>query len=181
MQSSSFCFAKKNLLPITVFMISEVGGYCTSAGRVHCRSTTFGTIEYVLSGARVWHEVQPLLDATLEVLNKIPESALTGDGEWQKLLAKYILDVKEKVDITVSTSAIGRSRTSYTSEEDRFLKEFCLPHLDILQSNLVGGFPKKLFLFFQLFDPAASLSIVELLQVAAKQLAKATTDSENML
>ena len=103
----------------------------------------------------LWHEVQPLLDATLEVLNKMAETALTGDCEWQKLLAKYILDVKEKVDITVSTSAIGRSRTSYTSEEDRFLKEFCLPYLDILQSNLVDRFPKEDISFlatFQLFD-----------------------------
>ncbi len=134
---------------------------------------------------QLWHEVQPLLDAILEVLNKMAESAKLGDCEWQKLLAEYILDVKDKADINVGLSATGRSRTSHTTEEDKFLNEFCMPYLDILQTNLVDRFPKEDVSFlgtFQLFDPTASLSIdkvVELLQVAAKHLEKALPDSEN--
>lgn len=134
----------------------------------------------------LWHEVQPLLDAILEVLNKMAESAKLSDCEWQKLLAEYIVDVKDKADINVGLSATdGRSRTSDTTEEDKFLNEFCMPYLDILQTNLVDRFPKEDVSFlgtFQLFDPTASLSIdkvVERLHVAAKHLEKALPDSGN--
>ena len=57
----------------------------------------------------LWHEAQPLLDATLKVLNDMAVPSAKGTSKWQQLLAKYILEAKE-VDIVVSSRSVGRVR-----------------------------------------------------------------------
>ena len=70
----------------------------------------------------MWHEVQPLLHATLQVLSEIEASTVTGNCEWQGKLAAYIQQAKRK-DIIINCSSIGR-RCSRNVEE-KFLTEFC--------------------------------------------------------
>ena len=172
--SQAVIAVQKNLLPLTIFLISDAEeGDATALGLATALQTyefvagVFFMAEVLPHLARLslcfqeerlmWDEVQPLLDATLKVLSEIENSAKRGSCEWQVKLAAYIQQAEQE-DITISCSSINR-RSSINVKE-KFLEEFCMPYLEILQSNLRNRFPPEDLSFlatFQLFDPTISL------------------------